>query len=356
MRKSWLTGSCIIVLLTSIQASAQSAPTAVDVANWFSVAVDLFGPTSTGGDWNIRKAVFDAIDDAVDVPADPTLHPFANPITAEFIASLHEIRLNVVIQKLQTDPPPPVGSIRLYKTYSSGWIIVTHTTKLAIDFSVGFFFVTGNNGFTNAQMTALANLIDGYIITHKHLDHYAGDLADAMLMMGKPVFVTHEMQTSALLAGTPNAASLIAPAEGMTYSVGDISFTPHEGHQFSGLMGSGPTATVDWTAPWVQNNGFLIDAGGVGILHLGDDNDPTVFSWLSQMVSQGWNPEIFLNLGVSGTAANVLQTFSPNLRFHTHDLEFAHPYGVFLPLDQTPWAIDPARVVLFWGESFDYTP
>ncbi len=356
MRNNWLASLCTIVLLMAGSVRAQSAPTVTDVANWFSVAVDLFGPTATGGDWNIRKAVFDAIDNAVEVPPDPTQHPFANPITAEFIASLHEIRLNVLIQKLQTDPPPPVGSVRLYKTYSSGWILATHTTRVAIDFSVGFFFITGNNGFTTAQMTALASLLDGYIITHKHLDHYAGDLADAMLMMGKPVYVTHEMQTSALLAGTPNASALIAPAEGMTYTVGDIAFTPHEGHQFSGLNGSGPTATPVWTAPWVQNNGFLIDAGGVGLLHLGDDNDPTVFSWLSQMTAQGWNPQVFLNLGVGSTAFNVLQMLTPDMRFHTHDLEFAHPYGVFLPLDQTPWSIDPSRVVLFWGESFVYTP
>ena len=338
----------VAVLSCPFRATAQNSPEGWALA--VSAALDQYSPTGIGQDWLDRKTIFDVLDITMDVPPQQHLHPFVFPDKAEFIGALHAIRLNKLIDGLDNDPPLPGGAgVRLYKMYSSGWVIATPQAKVGIDLCMGFFWVTGFPGHDQGMIDALADRLDAYLITHSHFDHYSAQLAAAMVLRGKPVHMPHDMHWGAVAMGLPLATLLNSPPTDSTLTIGDVTVTNFIGHQFGGFLDEEATIP-DPNGPSVQNQCWLIDANGVGVLHVGDNNDIDFLPWLAGKLSAGWQVDVTLNLG--RWHYNLLNMTQPGFTMQSHEWEFSHPYPAFKKLDQTN-AFTSSKVVLFWGEYLD---
>ncbi|MCA9322703.1 MAG: MBL fold metallo-hydrolase [Planctomycetes bacterium] len=315
-----------------------------------SGSIDAHGPLSVGATWSDRKAHFDFLDAIMHVPPQITQHPLADPIRAQFIAALHLERLDRTIRQLKAVPFDLNEHFRLHKLYSSSWIIETPTSALAIDFCTGFFYLSGFQGFRFDQIDALADRLDAYLITHPHPDHYSPQLIQAMLLRGKPVYVTDQMKTGAVVSGSTLGPLLSVATPGRSFGVGDIRFEAFLGHQYLGFLD--PAQTIpDLSLPSVTNNVFLVQIHGQGIIHAGDNNDVNVLPWLSSVVASGRSVDIVLNTGPHASQFLAL-TGAPRL-FQSHDLEMTHLEPVFIDLN-LPAAPDPLRTVLMWGEYYAF--
>ena len=80
---------------------------------------------------------------------------------------------------------------RLWKLYSSGFLLKDHDRVIAIDINGG---CTPDSGRTrmilhDAQFEALSDIIDEYYNTHSHRDHISADLCDLLAAKGKLIVI-----------------------------------------------------------------------------------------------------------------------------------------------------------------------
>lgn len=347
----------VLVLVCSQATPVCAQLTLEDYAYPVSGWVQTYDPHSTGNDWDVRKAIADFLDlvmDTVDIESHPLLHPDLGP----FISKFHQARWWEAINTL-ANVPPPVTGVRSLKLYSSSWIIQAKdgngSFNVGIDVCDGPFgpstYTPFNHQVSNAQIQAMADLLDVYFITHIHGDHLSARLIYEMLLRGKPIIATQEVKNEAMLLGAPNAASITVPSGGSTHTLGPLTWTSFDGWQYGGFLDAAQTIP-DVNHPFnVTNNSFLFSLNGKDIVHFGDNNDPGITSFLQTKLNQGWSPDLQMNMGQLQPTLEPM--ISPEQRFLSHDLEFHHFGDSFLSMEVHQSGPNIQRRVLMWGEHLD---
>ncbi len=343
--------------MLSGQNAAKAQPNLVDYAYPVSGWVNVYGPEAQGSPWAVRKALSDFLDvvmDTVDLPSHPLLHPQLGP----FISKFHHARWWEAINTLANVPLPTTG-VRVVKLYSSSWIVQGRDGNdkftFGVDVSDGPFgasiYTPNNIGVENSQISAMANMLDAYFVTHIHSDHLSARLIYEMLSRGKPVICSQEVKNEAVLLGAPNQNMLIVPTDTSTHTMGPLTWTSFQGWQFGAFLDAANTQP-DLNHPFnVSNNAFLFSLNGKDIAHFGDNNDPGIINFLQTKLNEGWSPDLQMNLGQLQTTLEPM--ISPSLRFLSHDLEFRHFGPAFLSLQINAAGPSLMRRVLMWGEHVD---
>ncbi len=365
MRASIVATLLALILAAPPSAPAQTGGSANPPLSVFSYPMsgwmDTWGPVSQGYDWTVRKALGDLVDLATWTP-NIANHPLLDPELGPFITLLHEARVWRGITRLASNSVP-ANAVRLVKFYSSGWAIQAKdasgaTFAIMVDFSDGPFApgpgAPGLVPLTPPQLDALANQLDAYFISHSHIDHISPYLMYRMLLDGKLVVAPLEVKIQALLGGYPNAQNIVSPSTSAPIQFGPVTFRVFSGWQYGSFLD--PARTIpDPNDPFnVQNNAYAFQVNGATIAHFGDNNDPGILTFADDLMQSGWTPDICLNLGSYYTALGTL--FQPQLRFHSHDLEFHHFGNNFLLEQISQAGPNNLRRVLFWGDFMDVVP
>ncbi len=348
----------LVLAICTAGKDTQAQVNLVDYAYPVSGWVNTFGPQAQGSPWVIRKAIGDFLDVVMDT-VDLQTHPLLNPTLGPFISKFHQARWWQTINTLSNSPAPAAG-VRVLKLYSSSWVIQGQDATggkftFGVDVCAGPFDATpytpNNVPVSNAQIIAMANILDAYFITHIHGDHLSPRLIYEMLLLGKPIIATQEVKNEAVLLGAPHGGSIIVPTSTAVQNIGPLSWTSFQGWQYGSFLDAAQTIPNVSDPFNVTNNSFMFSLNGKDIIHFGDNNDVGIVGFLQTKLNQGWTPDLVMNLGqLQTTLAPML---SPEQTFLSHDLEFHHFGNAFLSLLVNPNGPNLSRRALIWGESVD---
>ena len=349
-----LAAGMLFALGLSPVSPAQTGPTRFynpqDDARIISGIIDLYGPESTGQARVVRQFIANSLDTVFAVPANPALHPLLDPARADFIAEFFAYRMRRGINRIAVEPPPSNGA-RVYKLYSSSFVVKTSQVTAGFDIAFGPFGLLGLTTVTPADIATLAGALDVYFISHLHGDHFDVALCEAMLNLGKTVVATAELQCVLLANGFSWASGITVPTPGVAQTIGGASFQTFFGHQYLGFL-NGHLKTPDPTLFAPVNQVYRLITGGRGFLHCGDNNDLDILDWLPQVAPNGAGIDVMLQATLKD---DLLYLTDPDLIFLAHEWEFTH-FGGGFGLLAMPSTITPLRRVLIWGESVDYQP
>jgi hypothetical protein len=370
MRKALLAGVLTLTLcVSSVSAqglsptSSQSASVPLVAYSWpLSGLLNTFGPETGPADWWIRRAVSDAMNFLCTPQLQLAYHPLLDPNIGPFVSLFHKVRYWNALDIIANQPMPLTG-VRVIKFYSSGFVVQgrdpqnpSHVINVGFDISDGPFAPNIVAPFLVPiemnQVEALADELDALFVSHSHADHISPYLIQQMGLRGKPVVVPQDIKNVALAQGVTWAQYLEVPQQGVTYTLGPIQFTAYEGLQYMGFLDAGATIG-DPSNPFnVNNNAYLVSFAGKTIAHFGDNNDGGIVPWASQMLSQGWYPDVVFNLGLF--ASQLSPMFAPLARFQSHNLELTHSGNHFQGLLTPMTPPSPGDLIgLNWGESYE---
>ena len=225
--------------------------------------------------------------------------------------------------------PPPRGRVVVYKLYNEGTIVRTHDTTLGIDIVL--------EPANNSLAKGFAQQLDALLVSHDHNDHY-----DAK----------SRLYAELRAAGKP----LIFPKDNSAVPMG-------------GVLASGKIKSMRWTAfrgrhvhPGFSNF-FRVDAGGVAIVHSGDNTRWLQFAKTKHardidvllLKPEAMHPGEGFKHDHRGAMRKSLAALRPKLVVPQHLLELGHRLGAYghdlgLQLEKQLPAGSKLQM-LHWGES-----
>ncbi len=322
-------------------------------ARWASYLIDQHGPLAAGPDRAFRRDIADTLDQLCGVQSNSVFNPLLDPVNGPFLGALFRIRMLEGLRRLSIDPPPATG-VKVYKLYSSCFVVRDAQHTVGFDFAEGPFILAGLNTIPLTFLSDLADQLDLLLVSHVHADHLSVFLMAEMVARGKPVLAPQEI-INVLLGNGYLWATAVQPAVGglAPQVMGGLSTWVFEGRQWPGVAaGSAKLPPMPGFAP--VNNVYALRMGGLNIVHFGDNNDVGVLPWLSSLAAMGMKPDLILMVSYLGPQIQSI-TQAP-LTLLGHEYEFGHAVGAgftFLSMQPQP---DPDRRVLFWGESLLVTP
>ncbi len=322
-------------------------------ARWVSYLIDQHGPLATGQDRAFRESIADTLDQLCGVQSNSVFNPLLDPVAAPFLAALFRIRMLEGLRRLAIDPPPTSG-LKVYKLYSSCFVVRDSQKTVGFDFAEGPFILAGLNTIPLTYLSDLADQLDVLFVSHVHADHLSVFLMAEMIARGKPVLAPQEVINVLLGNGYLWAGALQPAVGGVTpQSVGGISTWVFEGRQWPGVSAGGAKLPpMPGFAP--VNNVYAMRMGGLDIVHFGDNNDVGVLPWLNSLDAIGMKPDLILM--VSYLAPQIHAITQAPLTLLGHEYEFGHAVGAGFGFLTMPPQPDPLRRVLFWGESLHVAP
>ena len=130
-------------------------------------------------------------------------------ITPE-LGEFYRNRVNGIIQEVKSYS----GNVpRLWKLYSSGFLLKDKNRTIAIDINEGCTSGIGRTRLVlyKEQLEALAEIIDEYYNTHSHIDHISAPLCDLLGTRGKTMVMPQEGIRRWLIEGATPAEEFSAP-------------------------------------------------------------------------------------------------------------------------------------------------
>ena len=130
-------------------------------------------------------------------------------ITPE-LGEFYRTRVNEIIREVKSCS----GNVpRLWKLYSSGFLLKDKKRTIAIDINEGWTSGIGRTRLVlhKEQLEALADIIDEYYNTHSHIDHISAPLCDLLAARGKTLVMPQEAIRRWLIEGATPVEEFSAP-------------------------------------------------------------------------------------------------------------------------------------------------
>jgi L-ascorbate metabolism protein UlaG (beta-lactamase superfamily) len=320
-------------------------------AIWKGLAANPPRPEMT----NARMDAMKALDAWIAKPNSETLPEYA---------AYYQRAVDGVIRLLQTERPKK--GARIFQLYSSSVIVQTPSCVFAIDLDQGpnedVLKTPEDEGvafrMTDAQVDALAGLIDYSFHTHEHSDHIDYEITQALLTKGKTVVATDS--TKAMWAQQPWADKIVT-----------LHQTLGEGHRLGDL-----DVDVLWDFQWNNEahtsgtpcNAYVITLpDGLSIAAKGDINcGLRYYGWLNVLLERGRHVDVLVGSPIYWKGASLIREVDALLTplwLPGHNWEFEHRAAGETQGNACPYTRAYALLhgvakrgevsVLSWGECLD---
>jgi L-ascorbate metabolism protein UlaG (beta-lactamase superfamily) len=274
----------------------------------------FFSERPQTGDSTMRADCFGSIDDMI-LHNYPPLHPEAKPF---FKTMLKKAILEIKYEKI-TD------GASVWQIFNHGFVIKTPTVTFGIDLF---------DYFNTEEFMELADLLDVYLVTHSHIDHYSIRLIIEMAKQGKPIVGPFEFN---------HATKKMGPGQDAYFS--GLYIRAHDG------LHSLPVRQYEIQTP-----------EGLKILHTGDNQTSATLPLVSDvdiLLLNSWINESGFISNIEGVRI-AINKIKPKVTLPGHIMELGHLGGWYPPEPyRDPIASDDGSLIsdfyiLGWGERYHY--
>lgn len=181
-----------------------------------------------------------------------------------WIKAMYEVYVGKTEKLINGISQPPESGVDIWKFYNCGVVFKSKDACVAIDLRSQYGIP-----FSESEIASLVEKIDILLISHPHGDHFDLALLEAFLKAGKKVYAPVPESVSKDLAGKyPNFVKLYKAGDSLSLEIGGAKILAYGG------------AHLQWSAKEfpqpLPNNLYLVEIGGVKIVHTGDNGDVKV--------------------------------------------------------------------------------
>lgn len=235
--------------------------------------------------------------------------------------------------------------VKIWKLYNMGIIIRTKTVTVAFDITRGHSSNSDSFALSNNVIDKIAKHCDVLFISHSHRDHADEDVARIFLDQGKlvitPPDVWKEKEIYSKITHLERKAHEIQNLRLNNKNV-DLEVVIYPGHQGANIL---------------NNVVLVITPEQYSVCHTGDQSLDDDFSWIDE-VGDHLKVDVLLPNCWTSNPLRISEGFDPRLIIPAHENELGHTidHREAYALNYSRWDVPYNKIIMTWGESFQYIP
>ena len=259
------------------------------------------------------------------------------------VQEFHHRRTLSVLEELANNKTSE--GIQIWKLYNMGIITRTKSITVAFDLIRGYSARSDSFALSDDIIRKIAHQCDVLFISHFHRDHADEAVATIFLEQGKPVVAPPDLwkdktiysKITHLEAKAHELQSLPLQHKDL-----DLELVVYPGHQGADI----PNNVV-----------LVITPEQYSVCHTGDQSSTNDFSWIDD-VKNHFKEDILVPNCWTTNPLRTAEGYNPGLIIPTHENELGHTidHREAYALNYSRWEVPHNKIIMAWGESYNYQP